>query len=168
VFSQTAINKITKEICKKLDQRELFNGKSKETMEMKFGLVIFKESLKYKDQLYKENNIDVNGIFKKEKGNTGDLGELIGGEIITECPDTFLDFIGSLGSLSDSGDEKDELFLSGIVTDVKANQFYILSIEDERKRTTELLHLNKIGDISNPNVLKGKKSNFNLCPILFC
>ncbi len=104
-FSQAAVNKIAKDVCRKIGDPSFLKN-NQETAGAEMETFILGEIAKYKDEIHQENGFDVTDILTDEEVQK-ELGEQVAGEMLTECPGTLLKITKNSGLLNnDNSDEE--------------------------------------------------------------
>ncbi len=103
LFSQTAVNKIAKDVCGKLKDPSFLNKATDKEMDA----FIEDEFIKYKDQIREENGVDAASIIDDEDLSM-EFGEKIAMEMLTVCPLTVKKYFSLINDSDRYDEEEDE------------------------------------------------------------
>ena len=139
--------KIAQDACKCIGEIKL-EKKSKEMMQMQLGLCFIKVSTPYKEQIKKEYGIDLSkDITNDEK--MGELGEKLGILMVSECADTFINFVDQSGFADEyaqesSAQENSAEFMNGEITKIEKDAFVIFYLKGDNGILTRFYWISNV------------------------
>lgn len=148
-YSQDILESIATKTCecieaktnKKLNGNEAF---------AELGICMIKVSEPYKKELKKDYNVDLD-VLNKETGEK--LGRLVALKLVGNCP-AFKSFMQTEVNNQIQNKENETMFeFSGVVKEIKQNQFVSITIENEHHKTKEFLWLTEVIE-NNVSILK--------------
>ena len=158
VRGEDVIDKITEASCECL--KAVSDTMDIESYQLQLGLCILKEAQPYKAELKKSYKIDLEKINKAGYSGGETLGEMVGGKLVTYCPEEIERMARIMKSIENGGTAEAASNtvskLSGKVTAVEKNQFITLFIEEPNGKISKALWLQYF---TNSNMLQQNLDN---------
>lgn len=155
INAQAYIEKIANETCECIGVSE--KPLSKEEYNAKLGFCIIESATPYKKKLKKDFEIDMLQIEKHGK----ELGELIGIQMVTSCPNIILEIAKVNNEFEDTTEIiNNEKTIEGKITKIEKKQFVVFSLKDVSGKNKKFIWLHQIDSsidlFSNYKDLKSK------------
>lgn len=142
VFSQDYKSKFSKSVCecvKKLDA----DSKTKQEMNVQFGLCAFKNANAYKKELKRDYNIDLVADISNDKKMT-DFGVQVGMLMLNDCPEVLIAMSKDSEETEAVSDESSYLLLSGTVKKIEKDNFVVFHVIGENNNLTKFYWISNI------------------------
>ncbi|AZA84259.1 hypothetical protein C1637_05290 [Chryseobacterium lactis] len=133
-FSQDYKQKIAKASCECTAEMKNKNLSPKE-VNTQFGLCVIKSAMPYTKELKRDYNIDTTSLGADESPEADRFFQNLSLMMMTECSDTFSDFIKN--GESPSKEQKD-FVLKGTITKIEKENFVVFYLMDENKNLKKL------------------------------
>ena len=150
-YSQYILDSIATKTCECIEAKTTSKMNRNEAL-AEFGICVIKMAEPYKKELKKDYNVDLN-LLNKETGEK--LGRLVALKLVGNCP-AFKTLMQTEINNQIQKKENETVFeFSGVVKEIKQNQFVSITIENENNKTKEFLWLTEVTE-KNISVLKSK------------
>jgi hypothetical protein len=117
-----------------------------------FGICMIKMAEPYKKELKKDYNVDLN-LLNKETGEK--LGRLVALKLVGNCPFFKTLMQTEINNQIQKKEGESVYEFSGVVKEIKQNQFVSITVENENNKTKEFLWLTEVAE-NNISILKSK------------
>ena len=117
-------------------------------MQMQLGLCFIKASTPYKDQIKKEYGIDLSKDISNES-KMEELGEKLGILMVSECADTFINFVDQSGFADEyaqesSAEVNSAEFMNGEITKIEKDAFVIFYLKGDNGILTRFYWISNV------------------------
>ena len=148
-YSQDILDSIATKTCECIEAKTNKNLNRNEALS-ELGVCLIKVSEPYKKELKKDYNVDLN-LLNKETGEK--LGRLVALKLVGNCP-AFKSLMQTEVNNQIQKKENETIFeFSGVVKEIKQNQFVSITVENENYKTKEFLWLTEVAE-NNISILK--------------
>jgi hypothetical protein len=117
---------------------------------------MIKEAAPYEKELKKKYHIDLSNL---DNGTGEALGKLIGEKMLVKCPDQMTKLAKTVMDKPETATKPVGATMTGVVTDVVANQFVVITVKDTKGPEQKFIWLDYFDGsdlLKNPADIKGK------------
>lgn len=139
---------ITRQSCECIEQ--LPDSISSDALTMKLGICMLNAAMPYKEELKRDYGIDYDRIAQYGER----LGQIIGIEMASECPESLLEVTSRMVEDEDSyvserlfgeaDDDMDYQSIYGKITAVDEETFYVITVKEQSGKTTKMYWMDYI------------------------
>ncbi len=150
-YSQDILDSIATKTCECIEAKTTPKMNRNEAL-AEFGICMIKMAEPYKKELKKDYNVDLN-VLNKETGEK--LGRLVALKLVGNCPAFKTLMQTEINNQIQKKEGETVYEFSGVVKEIKQNQFVSITIENENNKIKEFLWLTEVAE-NNISILKSK------------